>query len=122
MTFTLRKQESEERYMQHKDSGLTKPLELEPSLKQWTYWRLINNRYPYDSVFEVHHMLIPSRSVSSDRELTAAEKAELENILHNFVEQNYHIYFVNTRQRRSNHSMYHIHVARFLAERPTNGN
>lgn len=57
------------------------PLCTAPSITEFTHWRTINNRFPYDRVAQVHHMLIP-RTHCTEHELSPEAVAELLDIKH----------------------------------------
>lgn len=120
---SLRRDLSEYEYQQAKLRGETRPLHEEPALAEWRHWKLINNRYPYDAAFQVHHMLLPKRIVSSLDDLTMAEVAEMMQLCgkDGFVEQNYHLWFANTNTKRSILTHFHIHLARFYSQREEMG-
>lgn len=114
LPMSLRKRESEIAYQEAKKAGDTVPLELEPSLRMWRHWRLIDNRFPYDSAFVTHHMLVPNRGGVANRwDLNAVEKAEFESILHGFVYPTYDLWFENTPHRRSVATLYHVHLGKY---------
>lgn len=105
-------------YQEAKMSGNTLPLEQEPSVRSWSHWRMIRNRFPYDMLFMQHDMLIPIRSGVADRwQLNDDEKAEFELILREFVYPNYDLWFENCPKRRSVLVTYHIHLATYKEER-----
>jgi hypothetical protein len=110
---SLRTAAGEQSYQDSKTSGNTMPLELEPSLRQWKHWRLIDNRFPYTVAFKEHHMLVPKRGVADRWELSADEKAEFEVILKEYVYPTYDLWFENCPKRRSIRSFYHIHLASY---------
>ena len=58
---SLRSYRDELHYHHAKKMGLTKPLQMEKMLKEWQYWALIDNKFPYSAAFKTHHMLIPKR-------------------------------------------------------------
>lgn len=110
--------ETEQIYQDAKARGDVKPLELEDSIRQWEHWRLVNNRFPYDSIYKVHHMLLPKRAAVAHRwDLNTEEKTELEIILREFVYQDYDLWFENCPKRRSVLALYHLHVAVYKDER-----
>jgi hypothetical protein len=115
---SLRTKAGEESYQVAKTNGQSKPLELAPALKQWEHWRLIDNDFPYAVAFKEHHMLLPKRAGVADRwNLNAAEKAEFEVILRDFVYPTYDLWFENCPKRRSVLSMYHVHLANYYDNR-----
>lgn len=115
---SLRTAEAEQAYQDAKVAKKTIPLELEPALKKWEHWRLIDNRFPYDSCFKTHHMLLPKRAGITDRwHLNDEEKHELEIILKEFVYPEYDLWFENCPKRRSVTVMYHLHLGTYKEER-----
>lgn len=64
-------------------------ISLTPLVKEFTYWYLCNNKYPYGNK-EKNLLLIPKRHVKYSYDLKSQEWCELENI-HNFI----HEYFWN---------------------------
>lgn len=83
------------------------PLCRSPSLREFSFWRLILNDFPYDKIARTHHMLIPKRCVPQEA-LTSQESAELEDIKKQLAE-NYHYYIEATPQQRSVPGHYHLH-------------
>lgn len=119
LPMSLRSYKSEMTYQLAKKDGRTIPLELEPALQIWDHWRLVQNRFPYDNAFKIHHMLLPKRAGIRERwDLNEEEKAEFEKLLKEFVYPNYNTWFENCPSRRSVPSIYHIHLGVYLEERP----
>ena len=44
-------------------------------VKEYTYWKILNNRFPYDNIAKINHMIIPKRHVTESK-LTEEEKKE----------------------------------------------
>lgn len=114
---TLRTQKSEEQYQRAKELGCLIPLHQEKRIHDFKYWFIVENRFPYDMVFNTHHLLLPMRKVCNRSELNQEEKTELETILDYYVEPKYDLFFENTQKRRSVMSHYHIHLASYVNER-----
>lgn len=118
LPMSLRTFDGEIEYQEAKKHDLTVPLELEPSLKQWDHWRLIDNRFPYTVGFKTHHMLVPKRAGVADRwQLNDDERREFEIILREFTYPNYDLWFENCPKRRSVRGFYHVHFATYHDER-----
>lgn len=113
---TMRTAKMEERYQNAKLMGTTAPLHLEPHIYDWRHWYGIANRFPYDMVFREHDMILPRREVATREQLNMAELTELQEILREMGAY-YDIVFENFMHKRSNQSLYHIHVARFYEKR-----
>lgn len=50
------------------------------TIECFTHWYICVNDYPYDTVAEVHHMLVPIDHVSHETELSISARRELEMI------------------------------------------
>lgn len=115
---SLRTAQSEWDYQNAKTRGETIPLELEPAIKKFEHWRVIENRFPYNVAYKTHHMLLPKRAgVSERKQLNETERAEFEKILEEFIDPEYHKWFVNCPGRRSVAGFYHIHLVKYHEKR-----
>lgn len=115
---TLRKEVSELLYQQAKEQGKSTPLELTKSIRQWEHWRLIDNDYPYDICFATHHMMVPKRAGVAERfDLNDDEKKEFDQILKDFVYENYDLWFENCPRKRTMSHIYHVHLATYYPSR-----
>ena len=88
---TFRTEETEKKYSEARDHGWDSGvchLCSDPSIKEFAYWRIIDNLFPYDKIASTHHMLIPKRHVI-EKDLTEEEKAELYSIKYGYVNDNY---------------------------------
>lgn len=112
---SLRTNVGEILYKQSKDAGLLIPLHLEERLKEWKYWALIDNAYPYDAAFKKHHLLIPKRVVTEDQ-LTDSEKTELQQIL-KVLSTSYDCQLVNFTSKQSLKNHHHIHLMTYKDNR-----
>ncbi len=109
---SLRKAESEALYQQAKKDGTLIPLSEEAVIEEWLFWKLIDNRFPYDAVFQVHRMLIPKRVVAEWGDLSTLEKAQFEEIKQQYRDSNeYDLIFENFGKRRSVTAHWHEHLA-----------
>lgn len=113
---SLRTADGERFYGQMKLSGKLIALADEPSLKEWSYWRLINNRFPYTVALRTHHLLLPIRVVPDRSELQAEELAELTEIL-SLVAPEYDFVMENFPKRRSILTHYHLHLGEYHNDR-----
>lgn len=103
---SLRTAKTEQRYQDDKSAGKTKSLEEEPALQEFEKWRLIDNSYPYDAVFEKHHMLIPTEGYHQ-----TVEDADLHETL-DLLASEYDFWFVNFPHRQSVKNLLHIHLVK----------
>ena len=78
---SLRTAASELRYQKDKAEGkCAQSFVDEPSIREWKYWRVINNNYHYDMAYGSGHMLIPKRIFARLREINKEEFGELLDI------------------------------------------
>ncbi len=111
---TLRSRDKELSYQRDKLEGRTKKLKDEPSLKEWQYWRLIDNRYHCDVAFQLGHMLIPKRVVKSHRELGTDEWSELYDIFDELEAEGFYDELgLNFVHRQSLPDHLHLHLRKF---------
>lgn len=103
---SLRKAATEMRYQKDKQAGKTRPLDQEPAVQEFERWRLIENTYPYDAVFEKHHMLIPTEG-----HWQTVQDADLHEIL-SLLASEYDFWFVNFPHRQSIKNLLHIHLVK----------
>src|SRR5690606_36300887 len=79
------------------------------SLKEFEYWRVVDNRYPYDKISQIHHMVIPKRHVI-ENVLTNAEKDELIIIKDTYLGQHYAYMLEALTGQKSIPEHFHLHV------------
>ena len=53
---------------------------LSPHIKEWDYWVLIKNKFPYDKIAKQHDLLLPARKIIEMDELEDIELNELFDI------------------------------------------
>jgi hypothetical protein len=114
----LRSKETDEAYTKLKQSGALAegcPLCTTPSIREFDRWRIIGNRFPYDSIAAVHHMLAPKRHVPESG-LTAEEKEEFESIKNGYVSDTYEFTMEAVLRRKSIPDHAHTHL---IVENPT---
>jgi hypothetical protein len=110
--YIFRTKETHELYEEHKKDGHLErgcPLCATEAIEQFKYWKIITNKFPYDRVSEVHHMMVPNRHVT-EYELTEEEKAELLEIKHAYINDTY-IFMLEAMQRhKSIPAHFHLHL------------
>ena len=109
---SLRTRATEATYQQAKQDKTLRPLEDEPRLKEWKYWFLIENRFPYDDVFETSHMLVIKGPAQEVYDLTISESHELLQI-RKTLKEDYDAIMDNLPHRRSVPTRYHVHIVKF---------
>tara|TARA_B100000745_G_scaffold64494_1_gene38053 strand:+ start:1501 stop:1851 length:351 start_codon:yes stop_codon:yes gene_type:complete len=89
-----------------KDHGC--PLCQLNSIKNFSFWKIVKNDFPYDKVATNHDMLMPIRCTTEEN-LTAEEKLELE-MIKSTTAQSYDLLAESTLKTMSVASHYHIHL------------
>ncbi|MDO8520976.1 MAG: hypothetical protein Q7S52_02575 [bacterium] len=110
MSISLRKPETEARYEEHRRNKKHGECYLcrADSLKEFEFWRLLPNEFPYDRIVKTHH-LISLRRHADENALTVPEYNELYDIKHN-LRNDYDMLFENTLKHRSIREHFHIHA------------
>lgn len=92
---SLRTPETQERYFKAREEGRLTPLsEVEP-IREFEYFKIIDNEFPHDKDLSVHHLLIPKRVIQSWKEMTTEELEEFKIIddyvatKYDFIKRNY---------------------------------
>jgi diadenosine tetraphosphate (Ap4A) HIT family hydrolase len=80
----------------------------EKEIDGFVHWRIIPNKFPYDRVAAVHHMIVPRRHVT-DTELTQDEQNELMTIKHSRLHE-YQYLLETTNITKSVPAHYHLHL------------
>ncbi len=66
MSHTFRTKETEEIYRKYRENN---PIDGKcvlcaiPSIRDFKYWRIVKNDFPYDLISETHDMILPIRHV-----------------------------------------------------------
>lgn len=79
------------------------------SLKEFTLWRIITNKFPYDKIAAVHHMLVPKRHVP-EAELSPEEKEEYKVLKNSYIDDTYQFIMEPTTTMRSIPAHAHLHL------------
>jgi hypothetical protein len=109
---SFRTRATEARYQEDKRLGRTRPLQDEPAIKDFRYFRIIHNRYEYDDMFdpETCDMLVIKRKVARKSEFTLAELHELTEIEEGYVNRHYEHILKNTEKSMSLPDLWHCHL------------
>lgn len=81
-------------------------------VKQFKYWKIMKNKFPYDKVAKVNHILVSKRHVDY-KKLAEAEKRELESIKYGYVPKKYEVILEATKKRMSFPDHFHVHLVVF---------
>lgn len=81
----------------------------EPSIQEFEFWKIISNKFPYDKVARVHHMLLPKRCVE-EKDLNEEERSELVEIKYGYINENYGHIIEATNKYKSIPGHLHLHL------------
>jgi diadenosine tetraphosphate (Ap4A) HIT family hydrolase len=81
-----------------------------PSIKDYQYWRIIENKFPYDTIAETHHLLVPKRQVPTYYQLNESEQAELNYLLYVTLNDEYDGRWYNSPKAQSVKDWLHFHL------------
>lgn len=86
----------------------------ETILREFEYWVLIENRFPYDRMARTNDMLVSKRPLQSHYDGTDAEQAEYDTIMKTLAAENfYDAYMENFPKIKSVKKFVHIHLIRW---------
>lgn len=86
-------------------------------VKEYIYWIVIENSYPWDLISKTHHLLIPRRSFSYEWDMEDEERTELIGIKKELY-STYDMFVENCHSLRSIPDHFHIHC--IITEDETN--
>ena len=87
----------------------TCPLCSAPSIVEYEYWRIISNKYPYDAVAKVHHMILP-KAHGPESELSTEAVAELYRLKTEVLGKEYSHLFEALPGAKSIPGHFHLHL------------
>lgn len=108
----LRTKEAEEQYKKLIASGYLNggcKLCEAPALREFSHWKIVENKFPYDRIARVHDMVLPKRHVEED-ELSQEEKDEYRTIKEDYIEQTYEYLIEATSKQKSIPEHFHLHL------------
>jgi hypothetical protein len=86
------------------------PLCVREPLHSFTFWKIIDNHFPYDRVAKVHHTLVTLRHVA-EADLSSEERAELLEIKRSkLIDERYDYSLEATPHTLSLPGHFHIHL------------
>ncbi len=78
-------------------------------IKEYKYWKILKNEYPWDLMAKTHDMIVPKRHVSFEK-LNSAEKKEFDLIKKNYLEKKYTHLIEVSDKGKSIPSHFHVHL------------
>jgi hypothetical protein len=110
---SLRTKEMEQKYREYKKDGhmdrICNLCEKAPLVKEFRYWKIVENIFPWDNIAKLQHMLVPKRHIKYDK-LNDEEKKEFDELKISYVEQEYEIIAEVTNKKKSIPEHLHIHL------------
>jgi len=79
------------------------------ALKEFEYWKIIENSFPYDLIAQTHHMIAPLRHVN-EAGLNVEERAGLSSIKADVIDKEYDYVVETTSKNRSIPEHFHLHL------------
>ena len=83
----------------------------ERTVKEFKYWFIIENRFPYDAISNIHHILLPKRKVKFDWNLLNQEELnELKEIREKYLSNHYDALYESLGSKRSYDEWFHLQL------------
>lgn len=80
-------------------------------IREYDYWAIIANDFPYDTIFTTHDLLLPKRHFAFIRDATDAERHEYYRIKKELDQEgNYESLIENFSNSRSVEKHFHVHL------------
>ncbi len=80
-------------------------------VKEFNYWFIIKNEFPYDAISITNHMIATKRVVPFDwRLLTEEEEKEIELLKETYINENYDVVWENLPKGQTIPSHFHLHL------------
>ena len=80
-----------------------------PPMKEYEYWKIIKNDFPYDRIAKTHNMIVSIRHASDD-ELNQEELNELKEIKKEILHSDYEFIIETTYLKKSIPEHFHLHL------------
>jgi diadenosine tetraphosphate (Ap4A) HIT family hydrolase len=82
--------------------------------KEFKYWKMVKNIFPYDKIASKHFMLTTKRHVADEDKLTTGERKELLELKTKILPKTDLMFFLESfPSRRSAKAHYHIHLIKW---------
>jgi diadenosine tetraphosphate (Ap4A) HIT family hydrolase len=105
---TLRSPEMHERYLTYpKDPNF---MNTANSIRDFNYWRIIENKFPYDTIAKTHHLLVPKQQTTSWLDIGLSESAELDLLIMYELPKEYDMILLNFPKAQSVKDWLHFHL------------
>lgn len=83
----------------------------QPVIKDFNYWFIVANDFPYDAIATVNHMIFTKREVPFRWELLSSEeRAEYEEIKRTYISDKYDVVYENLPSGQTKPGHFHLHL------------
>ncbi len=112
---TMRTQKVEKHYAEVKEQGGLRPLYDETPIKDFKYWRIVENRFPHDKIADLNHMIVLKREVKDIRHINLMEWIQLLKVVW-YIRHDYNTFTYNLPSMSSVKNIPHAHLYRLRQE------
>jgi hypothetical protein len=78
---------------------------------QSKYWFIMENDFPYDSISDVNHMIVPKRSFPFNWNLlNNEERSEFQDLREGYIKDNYDVIYENLPSGQTQPGRFHLHL------------
>lgn len=114
----LRSPETMEKYIKFSEEMKEKGITPDPykdwredMVKEFNYWVIKENKFPYDAVATVSHMLSTKRDVVFDWNLLNEDELnELKELKNTYIKDNYDVFYENLPKGITVPTHFHLHL------------
>ena len=109
---SLRTPEGQKKYREYlkiEESSNSCPLCDKESIKDFGFWKIVENSFPYDQIAKTHNMLVLKRHVS-EKDLNKEEAEELALVKESYINQEYDWLIEATPKNKSVPEHFHLHL------------
>ncbi len=118
---SLRTKKTEKTYRQYRKQFSTKNKECDLCTKEplflFTYWKIIENSFPYDLIAKKHNMIVPIRHCCEE-ELTKKECKEFLELKKKFIHNDYDYLLESSARLKTIPEHFHIHLLTLRNNKP----
>lgn len=109
---TMRLPEDEAKYTKAKQNNDLVPLFSEPAIREYKYWRIVDNRFPHTRIADTNHMIVLKRECPGLHKIHFLEWRELLKIVLE-VRHDYDNFAYNLPSMSSVKTIPHAHLYKF---------
>ena len=85
---------------------------MAPSSKDFLYWRLVANEYPYDAIATTHTLLVPKRHTPTLNDQETQELRSIKRLLE--IDQSCDAIIENVGKTKTLPTHYHLHLLTWI--------